>query len=200
MSITALDYPRGVREYGGEADMIAAAKERRAKFFPKPGPVSTLAPVPPMPAPKPLVIYKDAPLQIFTVPLEAYDQISEHVRQHLPEAGAAALLAHLSVRQELAAPVRPTIRDIQIAAAQHFGVSRDDLLSSRRTSVVVRPRQIAMYLAKTMTLNTLPEIGRRFGGRDHTTVLHAVSKMERLIAGNPQVRGDMAAIRVRIEA
>ena len=53
-------------------------------------------------------------------------------------------------------------------------------LSSRRTANVVRPRQIAMYLAKTLTLRSLPEIGRRFGGRDHTTVLHAVRKIENL--------------------
>jgi chromosomal replication initiator protein len=59
-------------------------------------------------------------------------------------------------------------------------VTRADLLSSRRTAVVVKPRQIAMYLAKTLTLRSLPEIGRRFGGRDHTTVLHAVRKIESL--------------------
>jgi chromosomal replication initiator protein len=62
-------------------------------------------------------------------------------------------------------------------------VSRADLLSSRRTANVVRPRQVAMYLAKVLTLRSLPEIGRRFGGRDHTTVLHAVRKIENL-AGN----------------
>jgi chromosomal replication initiator protein len=63
-------------------------------------------------------------------------------------------------------------------------VSRADLLSSRRTANVVRPRQIAMYLAKTLTLRSLPEIGRRFGGRDHTTVLHAVRKIEGLVSGD----------------
>jgi chromosomal replication initiator protein len=67
--------------------------------------------------------------------------------------------------------------------ARQYNVSRADLLSSRRTANVVRPRQIAMYLAKTLTLRSLPEIGRRFGGRDHTTVLHAVRKIETL-AGN----------------
>ena len=61
-----------------------------------------------------------------------------------------------------------------------FNVSRADILSSRRTANVVRPRQIAMYLSKMMTLRSLPEIGRRFGGRDHTTVLHAVRKIEAL--------------------
>lgn len=77
-------------------------------------------------------------------------------------------------------PKRIKIEDIQRMVARHFNVNRSDMLSSRRTANVVRPRQIAMYLAKTLTLRSLPEIGRRFGGRDHTTVLHAVRKIEAL--------------------
>ncbi len=77
-------------------------------------------------------------------------------------------------------PKRIKIEDIQKLVATHFNVSRADILSSRRTANVVRPRQIAMYLAKVLTLRSLPEIGRRFGGRDHTTVLHAVRKIEAL--------------------
>lgn len=73
---------------------------------------------------------------------------------------------------------RVKIEDIQRAVSKHFNVSKQDLLSSRRTRSIVWPRQIAMYLAKTLTLRSLPEIGRRFGGRDHTTVLHAVRKVE----------------------
>ena len=84
---------------------------------------------------------------------------------------------------------RVRIEDIQRIVARHYNVSRSDLLSSRRTANVVRPRQIAMYLAKTLTLRSLPEIGRRFGGRDHTTVLHAVRKIEGLI-GNDKVSRD----------
>jgi chromosomal replication initiator protein len=78
-------------------------------------------------------------------------------------------------------PKRVKIEDIQRTVARQYNVSRADLLSSRRTANVVRPRQIAMYLAKTLTLRSLPEIGRRFGGRDHTTVLHAVRKIEGLV-------------------
>ena len=77
-------------------------------------------------------------------------------------------------------PKRVKIEDIQKLVATHYNVSRADILSSRRTATVVRPRQIAMYLAKVLTLRSLPEIGRRFGGRDHTTVLHAVRKIEGL--------------------
>jgi len=79
-------------------------------------------------------------------------------------------------------PKRIKIEDIQRVVARQYNVSRSDLLSSRRTANVVRPRQVAMYLAKTLTLRSLPEIGRRFGGRDHTTVLHAVRKIEALVS------------------
>jgi chromosomal replication initiator protein len=78
-------------------------------------------------------------------------------------------------------PKRVKIEEIQRIVARQYNVSRADLLSSRRTANVVRPRQVAMYLAKTLTLRSLPEIGRRFGGRDHTTVLHAVRKIENLV-------------------
>jgi chromosomal replication initiator protein len=81
-------------------------------------------------------------------------------------------------------PKRVKIEDIQRIVARQYNVSRSDLLSSRRTANVVRPRQIAMYLAKTLTLRSLPEIGRRFGGRDHTTVLHAVRKIENLVGND----------------
>ncbi|GLK77903.1 chromosomal replication initiator protein DnaA [Methylopila jiangsuensis] len=79
-------------------------------------------------------------------------------------------------------PKRVKIEDIQRIVAKHYNVSRADILSSRRTQTVVRPRQVAMYLSKQMTLRSLPEIGRRFGGRDHTTVLHAVRKIDGLVA------------------
>jgi chromosomal replication initiator protein len=92
------------------------------------------------------------------------------------------MLGHL-IRSNDSRRVR--IEDIQKVVARQFNVSKNDLLSNRRTRVIVRPRQIAMYLAKIMTPRSLPEIGRRFGGRDHTTVLHAVRKIEDL-AGKDQ--------------
>jgi len=78
-------------------------------------------------------------------------------------------------------PKKVKIEDIQKLVASHFNVSRADILSARRTASVVRPRQIAMYLSKLLTPRSLPEIGRRFGGRDHTTVLHAVRKITGLV-------------------
>ena len=92
-------------------------------------------------------------------------------------------------------PDRITIDGIQIAVAHMMQVSRADILSQRRTANVVRPRQIAMYLAKMMTPHSLPVIGRKFGGRDHTTVLHAVRKIDGLIADDHELAEQVATIR-----
>lgn len=75
-------------------------------------------------------------------------------------------------------PVPARIEEIQRAVIKKYGLTRLELTSSRRTFAIVRPRQIAMYLCKLLTPRSLPEIGRRFGGKDHTTVLHAVRKIE----------------------
>jgi chromosomal replication initiator protein len=76
---------------------------------------------------------------------------------------------------------RVRIEDILRIVSRHYKVPRNDLLSSRRSRDVVRPRQIAMYLAKALTSRSLPEIGRRFGGGEHTTVLHSVRKVEQMM-------------------
>ena len=88
-------------------------------------------------------------------------------------------------------PKKVKIEDIQRLVANHYNVSKSDILSSRRTATVVRPRQIAMYISKALTLRSLPEIGRRFGGRDHTTVLHAVRKIESLTALDVALAGEI---------
>ncbi len=96
-------------------------------------------------------------------------------------------------------PRRVRIEDIQKVVSRHFNVSKSDLLSSRRTRTIVRPRQIAMYLSKVMTPRSLPEIGRRFGGRDHTTVLHAVRKIEELTNANRALADEVELLRKMIE-
>jgi chromosomal replication initiator protein len=104
--------------------------------------------------------------------------------------------------RDLVRPVelkRVRIEEIQRIVARHYNVSRSDLLSSRRTANVVRPRQIAMYLAKTLTLRSLPEIGRRFGGRDHTTVLHAVRKIEALIGTDTGLAAEIEALKSQLQ-
>lgn len=94
---------------------------------------------------------------------------------------------------------RIRIEDIQRVVSRHFNVPKADLLSARRTQTIVRPRQIAMYLAKTMTPRSLPEIGRRFGGRDHTTVLHAVRKIEGLIEGDMTLADEIELLKRMID-
>jgi chromosomal replication initiator protein len=96
-------------------------------------------------------------------------------------------------------PKRIKIEDIQRVVARQYNVSRSDLLSSRRTANVVRPRQVAMYLAKTLTLRSLPEIGRRFGGRDHTTVLHAVRKIEALVAKDTALSEEVESLKRQLQ-
>jgi len=96
-------------------------------------------------------------------------------------------------------PKRIKIEDIQRVVARQYNVSRSDLLSSRRTANVVRPRQVAMYLAKTLTLRSLPEIGRRFGGRDHTTVLHAVRKIEGLVGKDAALSEEVESLKRQLQ-
>ena len=96
-------------------------------------------------------------------------------------------------------PKRVKIEDIQRVVARQYNVSRADLLSSRRTANVVRPRQVAMYLAKTLTLRSLPEIGRRFGGRDHTTVLHAVRKIEGLVGNDMALAEEIEILKRQLQ-
>lgn len=83
------------------------------------------------------------------------------------------------------------VRQIQKAVAKKYGVTLDDILSQSKKTVVVKPRQIAMYLTKTLTLKSLPEIGRKFGGRDHTTILHGVRKIGAIAASSPKLAAEL---------
>jgi chromosomal replication initiator protein len=149
----------------------------------------------------------------FDVPVAVLQHVSQQVTQNGRDLDGAVnrLLAHnqLSGRpvtvemadeviRDLIRPADPRrirVEDILRIVAKHYGVSRADLLSARRTANVVRPRQIAMYLAKTLTLRSLPEIGRRFGGRDHTTVLHAVRKIEGLVQGDKGLADEIEGLK-----
>jgi len=90
---------------------------------------------------------------------------------------------------------RITIDEIQKRVAEHYNIRLADMHSARRARAVARPRQVAMYLAKQLTPRSLPEIGRKFGGRDHTTVIHAVRKIEELSAYDPSFREDVELLR-----
>jgi hypothetical protein len=92
----------------------------------------------------------------------------------------------------------PCVRDIQKMVCKHYGVTMTELLSSRRTANIVKPRQVAMFLCKELTPRTLPELGRRFGGRDHTTVLHAVRKIPRDAFKDASLAHDIVIIREKL--
>ena len=89
---------------------------------------------------------------------------------------------------------RVTVDEIQKAAAEHFGLKQADMLSERRTRAVARPRQAAMWICKQLTTRSLPDIGRRFGGRDHTTVIHAVRRIDELRATDPRLAQDLEVL------
>jgi chromosomal replication initiator protein len=94
---------------------------------------------------------------------------------------------------------RVTIEEIQKQVASHFNIRGSDMHSARRARSVARPRQVAMYLAKQLTSRSLPEIGRKFGGRDHTTVMHAVKKVEELREGDSSFAEDVELLRRMLE-
>lgn len=89
---------------------------------------------------------------------------------------------------------RITIDEIQKAVADHYNVRVADMHSARRSRVVARPRQVAMYLAKNLTTHSLPDIGRKFGGRDHTTVMHAIRKVDELKSTDISLVEDIAIL------
>ena len=89
---------------------------------------------------------------------------------------------------------RITIDEIQNKVSGYYNIKLDDLISSRRIRSFARPRQVAMYLSKKLTTRSLPEIGRKFGGRDHTTVIHAVKKIEELKESHPKFDEDINLI------
>jgi chromosomal replication initiator protein len=94
---------------------------------------------------------------------------------------------------------RVTIEEIQKRVAEHFNIRIADMHSARRARAVARPRQVAMYLAKQLTSRSLPEIGRKFGGRDHTTVMHAVRKIEELREIDSSFAEDIDLLRRMLE-
>ena len=101
----------------------------------------------------------------------------------------AILRPHLACSEK-----RVTVDQIQKAVAEHYGLKQADIISERRARVVARPRQAAMWIAKQITTRSLPDIGRRFGGRDHTTVLHAVRRIEALKQDDPVLARDLDSI------
>jgi chromosomal replication initiator protein len=92
------------------------------------------------------------------------------------------------------------VADIQRVTAAHFEIPAREMVSARRSREVARPRQVAMYLAREMTPQSLPAIGRMFGGRDHTTVLHAIRTIGSLNEVSPKIRESVNAIKEQVLA
>ncbi|WP_417668310.1 chromosomal replication initiator protein DnaA [Roseibium sp.] len=154
----------------------------------------------------------------FEVPEPVLDYVAKHVASSGRDLEGALnrLVAHNQltnqpITQEMAEmtlrdlirssePRRVKIEDIQRVVSKHYNVTKADLLSARRTRTIVRPRQIAMYLAKVMTPRSLPEIGRRFGNRDHTTVLHAVRKIEELARADHSLAQELELLKRMLDA
>ena len=130
---------------------------------------------------------------------EAVEREAEKARRQAElEAEAAkaakAAQAHTEIRSMGIIPISAILG----ACAVFYGVPISCLFAERRTKGIVKPRQIAMYLAKELTPRSLPDIGRRIGGRDHTTVLHGVRKIDALIKRDPNLAAEVATIRARI--
>lgn len=154
-------------------------RERRARFFVAPARVDH--------APKPAEATTEAVMAAELGPKAPYGIPVMVITKPIEEAERLAAVA-----------VVPMISRIQRACAQEFDFSVTDLKSDRRTANVVLARQVAMYLAKTITLKSYPEIGRRFGGKDHTTVLHAYRKIEARIERDADLAARVAAIKDRV--
>ncbi|MCX7337805.1 MAG: chromosomal replication initiator protein DnaA [Alphaproteobacteria bacterium] len=95
---------------------------------------------------------------------------------------------------------RLTIEDIQKRVCEFYSIKLSDLLSTKRLQVITRPRQVAMYLSKILTTKSLPEIGRKFGGRDHTTVLHSVRKVQQTCTENTEFANDVNTLKRSLES
>ena len=124
----------------------------------------------------------------FAITAEAYRYVLDRAYER---AWAAEMLGVVDGRPQ----GKPRIDEIQRATALHFGIRREEMLSYRRSRVVARPRQVAMYLAKQLTQKSLPAIGRGFADRDHTSVLHAVRRIEALLPRDAELAASVARIR-----
>ncbi len=155
--------------------------------------------------------------QNVTVPAEVIEFLARKITANVRELEGAlnrvvayAALVNLPVtleftRETLADLLRAhekklTIDEIQRKVAEYYVLKMADLLSARRAREVARPRQVAMYLAKKLTPRSLPEIGRRFGGRDHTTVMHAVKRIEELRAADSELNNDVVHLTRLLDA
>ena len=87
------------------------------------------------------------------------------------------------------------MEEIQRKVAEYYNIRLADMIAAKRVRTIARPRQVAMFLSKQLTSRSLPEIGRRFGGRDHTTIMHGIRKIEELVMIDRQLSEDVDLLR-----
>ncbi|MGV3479163.1 MAG: chromosomal replication initiator protein DnaA, partial [Sphingobium sp.] len=160
---------------------------------------------------------KAATVQGVTIPEDVIEMLAHRIANNIREMEGALnrVVAYgqlngrpidIEFAQEVLADVlqasqrRVTIDEIQRRVCAHFNIRQNDMVSARRARAVARPRQIAMYLAKRMTPRSLPEIGRKFGGRDHTTVIYAVRQIEKLRESDIDIDKDVRALIRELES
>jgi len=144
------------------------------------------------PSPRPPAIPRFKPRAINCIPYTSLPSLARQLDQPLPkESGAPTPLP------PSATPRPATVRNIVAEVAAFHTITADHILSPNRKHGIVRPRQIACYLAKNLTKLSLSQIGKRIGGRDHTTVLHSIQKVERLMVSDELLANQIDAIRQR---
>ena len=154
----------------------------------------------------PAILKKKATLDNLTIDQEVLSYIATHIQSNIRELEGALVritaFANLhnsplnletvaeALKDIIKTPTNKpiTIESIQKTVADHFGIKTTDMKSKRRTRNITFPRQIAMYLARELTDSSLPDIGQNFGGRDHTTVIHAVEKIETELKLDPSLQ------------
>jgi chromosomal replication initiator protein len=194
-------------------DELPGLEDRLAERF-RSGLVVELEP-PPAPLRR-AILAKRARLDGVDVPNEVLAEIAHRVDSSVRalEGALIRVVAYHSLTErpltaELATEVldrlypRPrdaghSVRDVQLVCCEAFDVSLEELLSRSRATRVTWPRQVAMYLARELTDTTLPSLGRQFGGRDHTTVLHAHQRIAQRVAQDEAARSAVAALRERL--
>lgn len=163
-----------------ESLQVAIAK---ARLSPKPQPAAAPPVAEQAPADAPASDGTHAELRQIKDKLDALERLFSQLSQNL----AAALVARQDERTRA-----PSILDIKHAVCRRYGVTIGEIDSPQHDAKLVRPRHIAMYLAHRLTLKSLPEIGRGFGGRDHTTILNAKKKIARLRAEDRELAQELA--------
>lgn len=177
-----------------EDDLLAEAKKRRKRLdHPPGGHTSSDLDIVSVPAARTLAIARIA--------AEAENVQREADRLAVDRAAAAARRQYAHYVHIVGQSFNKgrLVEPVQRAVCKYYGVTHIDLISNRRTARIVRARQVAMYLAKILTTRSFPEIGRQFGGKDHTTVLHAVNKIGVLLPADPQLATEIAHIRRTLE-